>query len=96
MNLRARVLAALELEADQAALAALEIFLGPPRASPICSEGWMTFVTSGRLASQAATAEALSQWRSMRSGSVSMPCRVRKALNGDMPRRDRAAASRAP
>ena len=30
-----------------------------------------------------ATASALSQWRCMRSGSVSMPVRMRKALNGD-------------
>ena len=44
----------------------------------------MTRVTSGRLASQAATADVLAQWRSIRSATVSTPCRVRKALNGDM------------
>ena len=44
----------------------------------------MTVVTSGRLPSQAATAAVFEQWRSIRSGSVSIPCRVRNALNGDI------------
>ena len=56
----------------------------------------MTLTTSGRLASQAATASALTLCRSMRSGSVSMPWRVRKALNGESAEpRSRSSVTRA-
>ena len=38
---------------------------------------------SGRFDRKAATAIALAQWRSMRSGRVSSPCKVRNELNGE-------------
>ena len=41
-------------------------------------------------------ADAFAEWRSMRNGSVSMPCRVRKALNGAMEApRSRSSVTRA-
>ena len=56
----------------------------------------MTLVTSGRLASHCATASAFTEWRSMRRGSVSIPCSVRKALNGDIAEpRSRSSVTRA-
>ena len=38
---------------------------------------------ASRTACSSASAAALDTWRSMRRDSVSMPCRIRKALNGD-------------
>src|SRR5271163_1623946 len=47
------------------------------------SPGYVTFETASWDSRNAATARAFSTWRSMRSDSVSRPCRNRNALNGD-------------
>jgi len=63
-----------QFEAEQRAIAALEIFVGGGRGfSPVWTEGWITLTISGRFASHAATAVAFWQWRSMRRAGFQGP-----------------------
>ena len=64
-----------------------------PRGSSFCasawlgwvsSSGWPTRLTKGWLARNSTTRSVLLMWRAMRSGSVSMPCRMSQAVCGLM------------
>ncbi len=64
-----------------------------PRGSNFCaswwlgcdaSMGWPTRSTKGWLAKNCTTFSVLRMWRSMRSGKVSMPCRMSQAVCGLM------------
>ncbi|MNE47550.1 hypothetical protein D3C80_1419610 [compost metagenome] len=50
----------------------------------LSSMGWPTRLTSGCLARKSTTFSVLRIWRSMRSGRVSMPCRISQAVCGLM------------
>ena len=77
----AGLLAAGQLEADEAAQAALEIFGGAARdARRSAPTGWMTWVISGRLRRKSPPPACCSQCWRMRSASVSNPCRVQERI----------------
>ena len=95
-ELDAGVVAALEAEGEHRARALRHVFLG---------EGVVAVAGEARIAHPGDLGMlrrairrppcALSQWRCMRSGSVSMPVRIRKALNGESAGPDVAQAEHA-
>ena len=80
----AGLLAASEFEADETAQPAFEITLRPLAVHAGLHRGVNDGGDSGRVRRKSVTACVFSQCFAMRNVTVSTPCRVRNALNGDI------------